>query len=68
MFSTRAAIEDMPEFRGYPLIVTAMAVAESELPPGLEYVAFVEVPNRLDHLLRIIGQLAKSRGHVVAPE
>lgn len=61
-------IEDMPEFRDYPLIVTAMALVESELPDGLEYMAFVEVPNRLDHLLRIIGQLAKSRGHVVAPD
>ncbi len=63
-----SAIQEHPETRAYPLILTAMAVTESELPPGLDYVAFVEVPGKLDHLLRIIAQTVEARGHDMAPE
>jgi|GEM_PF-3542452 len=62
------AIQESPDSRGYPRIITAMALVESELPKGLDYVAFVEVPGKLDHLLMIIDQITQNRGHRLAPE
>jgi hypothetical protein len=62
------AIQENPDTRSYPLVITAMAVTESELPKGLDYKAFVEVPSKLDHLLQIITQIAASRGQDLAPE
>lgn len=40
-----------------PLVICALAVHESELPPGLKYVAFLEFPQKLDALLATIEQL-----------
>lgn len=41
-----------------PLIVTALAVEESALPPGLRYEAFVNIPSGLPQLLVAIEQIA----------
>lgn len=62
------AIQESPDTRDFPLVITAMAVTEAELPKGLDYVAFVEVPGKLDHLLMIIDQITQGRGQAMAPE
>jgi hypothetical protein len=55
-----------------PVIVTALAVLERELPKdeGLAYIAFVEVPHKFDALLTIICKVleAKASGGPVLPE
>lgn len=39
------------------LIVTGIAVEERHLPPGLDYSAFVEIPQGLDQLLEAVDRL-----------
>jgi CheY-like chemotaxis protein len=41
-----------------PIIVTAMAVKELEVPQTLPYVAFVNVPQQMDYLLKAIDEAA----------
>ena len=48
--------------RGYPLIITAIGLEERELPPDLDYIAFVDIPHRLDYLIETINHIAASRG------
>jgi hypothetical protein len=47
----------------WPIVVTSLAVLEQEVPKDecLKYVAFVEVPQKLDQLNAIIEKIAASR-------
>lgn len=47
----------------WPIILTSLAVLERELPhePGLEYVAFVEVPQKMEVLLTIIRKILEAK-------
>jgi hypothetical protein len=49
--------------RGWPMVITALAVAERDVPQEYPYDAFVEVPHRLDYLLHSIGRLVTARQH-----
>jgi hypothetical protein len=64
------AIAAAPELRGIPVILTALAVNEIEVPTELRYEAFVVIPQRLDSLLRAIERLTRSsqKGSGVAPQ
>ena len=53
--------------RDYPIVLTAMALTEDELPAGLDYVAFLQVPDQLDLLIQVIDQIKGSHGKDVAP-
>lgn len=44
-----------------PLVICALAVRESELPPGLRYAAFLEFPQKLDALLDTVERLSELR-------
>lgn len=48
--------------RRYPLIITAIGLEERELPADVDYVAFVDIPHRLDYLIEMIDRVAASRG------
>lgn len=63
----QALLKAMPEHERLrvPLILTALAVLESELPPGIAYQAFVEIPRGLSELPGIIDRLLGSEGAVV---
>lgn len=47
----------------WPIIVTSLAVMERELPldEGLQYVAFLEIPQKLDVLLVIIQKILEAK-------
>jgi CheY-like chemotaxis protein len=64
------AIAEAPELQGIPLILTALAVNEIEVPENLRYDAFVVIPQRLDSLLRVIERLTQSgrKGSEIAPQ
>jgi hypothetical protein len=59
-----------PALSRYPVVITAMAVLERDLPKGLRYEAFVEVPQKLDNLLEIIEKIVRTRdkGHPLLPD
>lgn len=44
----------------YPLVITALAVEERDVPKEVGYQAFVEVPQKLDYLLDIVEKLARA--------
>jgi CheY-like chemotaxis protein len=56
----------------WPIIITSLAVLERELPreEGLDYVAFLEIPQKLDMLLVVIQKVleAKAEDAAIAPE
>lgn len=52
------ALAGNPAFARYPLVVTSIAVLEFELPEGLPYLAFIEIPQKLEHLLAIAERVA----------
>jgi CheY-like chemotaxis protein len=56
----------------WPIVVTSLAVLERELPhdEGLDYVAFLEIPQKLDVLLVIIQKIleAKAEDAKIIPE
>jgi CheY-like chemotaxis protein len=64
------AIAAAPELQSIPVILTALAVNEIEVPDNLRYEAFVVIPQRLDSLLRAIERLTRSsqKGSEVAPQ
>lgn len=55
-----------------PVVITSLAVLEHELPKedGLDYVAFIEVPQKVDVLLRVIAKVLETarEGGGIAPE
>lgn len=53
----RALIEN-PQLCRCPIVLTSIAVLEFEVPPGLPYVAFIEVPQKMDNLLLILDHIA----------
>lgn len=59
-----------PETKAYPIVLTALALREVELPLGLHYEAFIEVPQKVDYLLHTIDRLAKAKreGLHIVPE
>ena len=63
------AIAQSPLTGDYPIVLTALALKESELPADLRYEAFIEVPQKIDYLLHTINRLAQARrnGDDVAP-
>lgn len=64
------AVNASPELERFPLVITAMAVLERDLPKGLRYEAFVEVPQKLDNLLEIIDKIVRTyeKGHPLLPD
>lgn len=42
-----------------PVVVTAIAIREDELPKALRYVAYIEVPHRMDYLMEVIESICK---------
>ncbi len=65
---TLKALQTNPSLQQYPLLITAIAVEERELPRGFRYLAFLEVPSKFDYLLETIDRIAASRGHGLARE
>lgn len=65
----RFVVQD-PLLNRFPLIITALAVEEAELPPEVidRYLAFVEVPLKFDNLLEIIDRVVAAKGQAMAPE
>lgn len=59
-----------PETERYPIVLTALAVREVEVPEGLRYEAFIEVPQRIEHLLHTIDRLtiAHRKDSKIVPE
>lgn len=62
------ALAAHPSLSRYPIVLTAIAVEERELPKTLPYVAFIEVPGKLDQLLEIIDRIVAAGGADIAPE
>lgn len=54
------AITENPDLLRYPIVITGIAIRESEIPKGLEYLAFLEVPARLDYLLEVIDRITRT--------
>jgi hypothetical protein len=52
-------LQEHASMKGLPLVLTAIAVAERELPPELEYQAYVDFPREIGILLRMVERLAK---------
>ena len=63
-------ISEAPETRDIPLVLTALAVKENELPHGYHYEAFIEVPQKIDVLRHTVDRLVqgKRRQSEVIPE
>jgi len=57
-----------PETARYPLVVTSLGVLESEVPADLDYIAFVEIPSKFDHLLLVVDRVARTHGRGMLPE
>lgn len=57
------ALAPLCKLHGWPMVITALAVAERDVPQDYPYDAFVEVPHRLDYLLHSIGRLVTARQH-----
>lgn len=55
------ALAGAPEIAQIPIVLTALAVKESEVPTGLRYEAFIEVPHKIDVLNHAINRLAEAR-------
>lgn len=55
------AIAGNPALARYPLILTSIAVLEFEVPEGLPYVAFIEVPQKIENLLLTVDHVAGGR-------
>ena len=53
-----------------PIVLTGLAVSEMDVPSDVRYEAFIEVPQKLDALLRTIDKLvgARRKGAQIAPE
>ena len=64
------AISEAPALKDIPLVLTALAVKESEVPAGLRYEAFIDVPHKIDLLLHAVDRLVTARRQHsdVAPE
>lgn len=64
------ALAAAPEVSGIPIVLTALAVKENEVPEGLRYEAFIEVPHKMGVLLHAIDRLSEARRRQsdVAPE
>ena len=56
------------ELRRYPMIITGLGLEERELPPDVEYLAFVDIPHRLDYLIEMVDRVAATRGKDILPE
>ncbi|MDB5099484.1 MAG: hypothetical protein JWM80_3905 [Cyanobacteria bacterium RYN_339] len=63
-FIAAKAVQDVP------VIITGLAVSEMDVPRGLRYEAFIEVPQKLDALLRTIDKLiaARRKNAEIVPE
>jgi CheY-like chemotaxis protein len=57
------ALAPLCQVRGWPVVVTSLAVAERDVPQDLRYESFVEVPQRLDYLLHSIDRILTARAH-----
>ncbi|MDB5098929.1 MAG: hypothetical protein JWM80_3350 [Cyanobacteria bacterium RYN_339] len=53
----------MANIRGWPVVLTSLAVAERDVPQDYTYEAFIEVPQRLDYLLHSIDRILAARTH-----
>ncbi len=62
------ALAQREDLHRYPIILTAIAVEEREVPKVLPYLAFIEVPGKIDQMLDIIDRIVASRGSDLAPE
>lgn len=62
------ALKDHLDVGQFPLIITAVAVEERELPPGYEYLAFIEVPSKFDYMLETLDRIVATRGAHLARE
>lgn len=60
------ALRSAPELCDYPLLLTAIGLAEAELPPGFDYLAFIEVPSRFDYLLTTVDRIVATGGDHLA--
>jgi hypothetical protein len=56
--------------KGTPIVLTGLAVSEMDVPHDVRYEAFIEVPQKLDALVRTIAKLvaARRKGAEIAPE
>lgn len=61
-------LSNNPATSKYPLLITSVAVLESEVPKDLHYVGFVEIPGKFDNLLKIVEQVIEARGQTIIPE
>lgn len=62
------ALVESPLTEQYALIITAIAVEERAIPKGIPYLAFIEIPQKLDMLNQAVIKVAASRKRDVAPE
>lgn len=62
------AVAASPSLRTYPVVLTAIALEEREVPRDLSYLAFVSVPGELDRLTEVIDRVASNRGEGMAPD
>ena len=56
------AMAECDQTRGIPIVLTALAVKESEVPVGYHYDAFVEIPQKVDYLLHTVDRLVRAHG------
>jgi CheY-like chemotaxis protein len=55
------ALAKAEEIKDIPVVLTALAVRETEVPLGLHYEAFIEIPQKIDVLRHTIDRLATAR-------
>lgn len=62
------ALRSTPELARYPLLLTAIALEERELPPGFDYLAYLEVPGKFDYILDTVERIVATHGQHLARE
>jgi CheY-like chemotaxis protein len=55
------AIANAPELKGIPIVLTSLAVRENEVPMGVRYDAFIEVPHKIESLLHAVDRVVEAR-------
>lgn len=55
------ALSSAPELKDIPLVITALAVRETEVPLGFQYEAFIEIPQKIEVLRHTVDRLAAAR-------
>lgn len=62
------AIAEHRELSGFTLVLTSIAVLEVEVPKLMPYLAFVDLPSKIDNLLHVVERAAEGARRRVAPE